>query len=69
MRRLMIRLILFYQWGVSPLLPKACRFAPTCSCYAIESIRRHGSVAGLRLTAIRLLKCQPFHPGGYDPVR
>ncbi|MEK6683767.1 MAG: membrane protein insertion efficiency factor YidD [Nitrospirota bacterium] len=69
MKQALIGLITLYQWTLSPLLPRACRFAPTCSCYAVESVRRHGVIRGLRLTAARLLKCQPFHPGGYDPVR
>jgi len=69
MKQALIGLITLYQWTLSPLLPRACRFAPTCSCYAVESIRRHGAVKGLRLTAVRLMKCQPFHPGGHDPAR
>ncbi len=52
---------------ISPFMPPACRFEPTCSVYAAEAIERHG-LYGLWLAVKRLLKCQPFHPGGYDPV-
>ncbi|MBI3597316.1 MAG: membrane protein insertion efficiency factor YidD [Nitrospirae bacterium] len=69
MRYLFIGLIKFYQGIISPFLPRACRFTPTCSCYAIDSIQRHGITKGLLLAVVRLMKCQPFHPGGYDPVK
>jgi len=69
MKQGLISVIRFYQWGLSPILPKSCRFAPSCSCYAIESIQKQGVIKGLLRTGIRLLKCHPFHPGGYDPVR
>ncbi|MFN0300111.1 MAG: membrane protein insertion efficiency factor YidD [Burkholderiales bacterium] len=57
-----------YQWGVSPMLGMHCRFFPTCSHYAIEAIESHGVLVGLSLTGRRLLKCHPWHPGGFDPV-
>ncbi|MBI3089604.1 MAG: membrane protein insertion efficiency factor YidD [Candidatus Tectomicrobia bacterium] len=57
-----------YQLIVSPLLPPACRFSPTCSRYAMEAVRRHGVRRGLRLTALRLLRCHPFCAGGLDEV-
>ncbi len=57
-----------YQVAISPLLPPSCRFYPTCSQYAIGVIARHGVVRGCWLALVRLLKCHPFHPGGYDPV-
>ena len=60
--------ILAYQWVVSPLLGPRCRFLPTCSCYAREAILRHGIVRGGGRALWRLLRCHPFHPGGYDPV-
>lgn len=66
--RLALGLIRFYQRLISPLLPPACRFWPTCSSYAAQAITVHGLVKGGYLTARRLLKCHPFHPGGYDPV-
>ncbi|MGH7302860.1 MAG: membrane protein insertion efficiency factor YidD [Candidatus Rokuibacteriota bacterium] len=56
-----------YQWLVSPLLPSACRFAPTCSEYARQALVEHGLVRGVGLAVWRLARCQPFHPGGYDP--
>jgi len=56
-----------YQRLVSPLLPSACRFAPTCSDYARLAILEHGLVRGVGLAAWRLARCHPFHPGGYDP--
>jgi len=57
-----------YKRLLSPLLPVACRFTPTCSEYAAEAIRRHGSVRGLRLAIARLSRCRPFGGGGEDPV-
>jgi putative membrane protein insertion efficiency factor len=56
-----------YKRFISPFLPPACRFEPTCSVYAAEAIETHG-LYGLWLAVKRILKCQPFHPGGYDPV-
>jgi hypothetical protein len=63
-----ISLIRVYQWVVSPLLPRSCRFAPSCSEYAAEAIQRHGALAGSWLTARRLLRCHPWGGDGYDPV-
>ena len=57
-----------YKRAISPLLPPACRFTPTCSEYAREAVLRHGLVRGLGLAARRLLRCHPFHAGGHDPV-
>lgn len=57
-----------YKRYVSPLLPAACRFTPTCSEYAREAITRHGVFRGLALAARRLARCHPFHAGGSDPV-
>mgnify|MGYP006078881121 CR=1 FL=1 len=68
MRRLAIGVIKFYQFAISPLMGKSCRFYPTCSCYAEESFNRYGFFKGGYLTMLRLVKCHPFHPGGYDPV-
>ena len=58
----------FYKLFVSPLLGACCRYEPTCSQYAKESIERHGVIRGLRLTVSRLRRCRPGHRGGYDPV-
>ncbi|GAJ57726.1 MULTISPECIES: membrane protein insertion efficiency factor YidD [Geobacillus] len=60
--------IRFYQRFLSPLKPPTCRFYPTCSNYGIEAIQRFGAIKGGWLTAKRILKCHPFHPGGFDPV-
>jgi putative membrane protein insertion efficiency factor len=68
MRVVLISLIRFYRYGVSPLLGSNCRFYPTCSCYAQEALERHGAVRGVYLSARRILRCHPWHPGGYDPV-
>lgn len=66
--RLAIALISGYRRLVSPLLPPACRFHPSCSAYAAGSIERHGLGRGSLLAARRILRCHPFHPGGFDPV-
>ena len=58
----------FYKKFLSPLLPPACRFTPTCSEYAREAVLRHGLSRGLALASRRLLRCHPFHAGGHDPV-
>jgi uncharacterized protein len=64
-----LALIAGYQRFLSPLLPRACRFHPTCSEYCADAIRRHGLARGLGRGVMRLLRCQPFSHGGYDPVR
>ena len=69
MRRILIGLIHGYRYIISPWLGPACRFDPTCSQYAIDAIRHHGSLQGLGLAAFRLLKCHPFYAGGFDPVK
>jgi putative membrane protein insertion efficiency factor len=66
--RPLILLIRGYQRWISPLLPPVCRFYPTCSEYAVEALRVHGAIRGVALTAWRLLRCAPWHPGGVDPV-
>lgn len=68
MKQLFIALIRFYQKFISPLKPPSCRFYPTCSHYGLESVKRFGALKGGYLTFKRILKCQPFHPGGFDPV-
>ncbi len=65
---LMIHIIKAYKLIISPFIGSNCRFYPTCSCYAIESIIAYGALTGGRLALLRLLRCQPFHSGGYDPV-
>ncbi|HOV33779.1 MAG TPA: membrane protein insertion efficiency factor YidD [Candidatus Hydrogenedens sp.] len=68
MAKIAILFIKAYQKGLSPLLGKHCRFYPSCSNYAIESFQRHGFIKGSILTIWRILRCQPFCKGGYDPV-
>jgi uncharacterized protein len=66
--RFLTRLIVAYRRWLSPALPARCRFYPSCSAYALEAVARHGAVRGAGLALWRLLRCHPFHPGGYDPV-
>ncbi|MBV8883207.1 MAG: membrane protein insertion efficiency factor YidD [Chroococcidiopsidaceae cyanobacterium CP_BM_RX_35] len=68
MKRLMILLIRGYRVLISPLFPPTCRYQPTCSQYALEAIERFGMWQGSLLSLRRVLRCHPFHPGGYDPV-
>jgi putative membrane protein insertion efficiency factor len=67
-RFLLLKLIRCYQLLLSPFMGPCCRFVPSCSQYAYEAIQLHGPIRGSFLAAGRLLRCHPFHPGGYDPV-
>ena len=67
-QRLLIGLIRFYQRAISPYFPACCRYTPTCSQYALEAVRKYGALKGGYLALRRILRCHPFHPGGYDPV-
>lgn len=67
-KKMLIALVRGYQLFISPLFPPSCRFTPSCSQYAIEAISMHGPVRGLYLALRRVLRCHPFHPGGFDPV-
>ncbi|MGY1665176.1 MULTISPECIES: membrane protein insertion efficiency factor YidD [unclassified Geodermatophilus] len=66
--RALLAAIGFYSRAISPALPPRCRFAPTCSAYAAEAVAVHGAARGSWLALRRLLKCAPWHPGGFDPV-
>jgi putative membrane protein insertion efficiency factor len=68
MRAALAGLIRGYKRLVSPLLPPACRFVPSCSEYAAEAIEKHGPLRGVFLATRRIVRCAPWHPGGFDPV-
>jgi len=69
MRSLIAGLLGAYKRCISPFLPSACRFEPTCSEYMRQAVLRYGAARGVWLGVKRLLRCHPFHSGGYDPVR
>jgi putative membrane protein insertion efficiency factor len=68
-KNILLGAIKLYKYAISPLLPDSCRFVPTCSEYSAEAIERYGAVKGSYLSLKRILRCHPFHNGGYDPVR
>ncbi|MGC2049476.1 MAG: membrane protein insertion efficiency factor YidD [Gallionella sp.] len=68
MRKLVIKLIKGYQYLISPLSPPVCRFTPSCSEYASQVLAKHGVIKGAWLSIWRLLRCNPWNPGGYDPA-
>ena len=68
MKRVLIAIVRGYKKFISPLLPPSCRFTPTCSEYAMEAISKHGAMKGSMLAIWRILRCNPFCKGGYDPV-
>ncbi|MDO9423658.1 MAG: membrane protein insertion efficiency factor YidD [Methylobacter sp.] len=68
MRFMLIAIIRFYRYFISPLLGSRCRFYPSCSSYSLEALQLHGAIIGSYLTLKRLLRCHPFHEGGIDPV-
>lgn len=68
MKLLLIALVRFYQYAISPLFGRRCRYFPTCSEYTVDAIRKHGAIKGGWLGIKRIFRCHPWHPGGYDPV-
>lgn len=68
MKKILIGMIRFYQKNISFMLGKNCKYIPTCSQYALEAIKKHGAIKGSLLAAWRILRCNPFSKGGYDPV-
>lgn len=68
MKKIILLLIRFYQKYISIFLGKNCRFIPTCSAYTYEAVERFGVIKGVYLGIKRILKCHPWHPGGFDPV-
>ena len=68
MRQIIVVALRLYKRGISPLLPSACRFRPTCSEYMMEAVSRYGAAKGIWLGVRRLARCHPFHAGGFDPV-
>ena len=68
MKKVLLALIRFYQKHISPCFPARCRFIPTCSQYALEAIEKYGALKGGWMALKRILRCHPFHKGGYDPV-
>jgi putative membrane protein insertion efficiency factor len=68
MKYILVVLIQFYRNCISPFTPATCRFYPTCSSYGLEAVQKHGALKGGWLTLKRIVKCHPFHPGGFDPV-
>jgi uncharacterized protein len=69
MKSIFIFFIRLYRNYISPVLPQVCRFTPTCSEYALEAFQRKNALRAIVMTVVRIAKCNPFHPGGYDPVR
>jgi putative membrane protein insertion efficiency factor len=68
MRRILIMFVRAYQTVLSPMLPPSCRYYPSCSAYAIEALEKHGAIRGSWLAMRRIARCNPFRPGGFDPV-
>ena len=69
MRKLIVAFLRLYKWALSPLLPSACRYHPTCSDYMRQAVEKYGPVRGVWMGIKRLARCHPFHQGGLDPVR
>ena len=67
-KKMMLAAVRFYRKAISPLFPPCCNYIPTCSQYALEAIEKYGALKGGWLAFKRILRCNPFHKGGYDPV-
>ena len=68
MKRVLLALVRFYRRAISPFRPPCCRYTHTCSQYALEAIEKYGALKGGWMAFRRILRCNPFHKGGYDPV-
>jgi putative membrane protein insertion efficiency factor len=68
MKKLLVALVRAYQYAISPLLGRNCRYVPSCSEYAVEAVEKYGAARGGWLGLKRVCRCHPWHPGGYDPV-
>lgn len=69
MKIILILIVRLYKYLISPILPGSCRFVPSCSEYSIEALKKYGAVKGVYLSIKRVARCNPFHPGGFDPVK
>ncbi len=69
MKAIILRILIIYRDYISPMFGRRCRFYPTCSQYAIESLQKYGAIKGICMSLSRIIKCNPFNPGGYDPVK
>jgi len=69
LKTLIVLFIKLYRYAISPVLPSSCRFTPSCSAYSLEAVEKYGALRGTLMSLKRILKCRPFHPGGYDPVK
>ena len=69
MKFLVLSFLRLYKTALSPFLPPACRFTPSCSTYAVEAVEKYGAIKGTWMSVKRILRCQPFSKGGYDPVK
>ncbi len=68
MKKVALAVVRFYRKAISPYLPASCRYTPTCSQYAMDAIEKYGALKGSFMALKRILRCNPFFPGGYDPV-
>ncbi len=69
MKILLIAIVKLYKYLISPILPGSCRFVPSCSEYSIEALKKYGALKGAYLSVRRVARCNPFNPGGFDPVK